>query len=128
VGQGPFKSAFGDAERLGGDPDPAAVQGIHGDIEPFSLLAQQVLHRYAQVVEGEGGGVAAPDAHLVLVFEDGDAVGFQVDDEGADPLVLQSAVKGGQQHAGAEIAAVGDEGLAAVDDEMVAVTRVGGGG
>src|SRR6266571_4838974 len=34
---------------------------------------------------------------------------------------------GGQQYAGPKITAIGDEGLAAVDDEVVAVTRVGGG-
>ena len=53
---------------------------------------------------------------------------LQVDDKGADAFMLQAAVKGGQQHAGAQVAAVGDEGLAAVDDEFVPFTLVGGGG
>ena len=127
VGQRPLEGPFGDAEGLGGDADPPAVEGVHGDVEPLPFLAEQVFDRHAQVVKGKGGGVAAADAHLVLVLEDGDAGRFQIDDEGADPLVLQAAVEGGKQNAGAEIAAVGDEGLAAVDDKLVAFPLVRGG-
>ena len=41
--------------------------------------------------------------------------------------MFQAAVIRSQQHSGAQIAAVGDEGLAAVYDEFVAFTLVGGG-
>ena len=127
VGQGPLEGAFGDAERLGGDADAAAVQGVHGDLEALPFLAEQVLHRDAQVVEGKGGGVAAADPHLVFVLEDRHTRRLQVDDKGADPLVLQDLVGGGQEDAGPQIAAVGDEDLAAVDDELVAFPLVHGG-
>ncbi len=52
---------------------------------------------------------------------------LQVDDEGGNALVFQALVRGGEEHAGPLVAAVGDEDLAAVDDEMVAVALVGGG-
>ena len=70
VGQRPLERPFGDAQGLRGDADPPAVQGVHGDVEPFAFLAQQVLGRHAQVVQGKGGGVGAADAHLVLVLRD----------------------------------------------------------
>ncbi len=73
VGQGPLEGAFGDAQSLGGDADAAAVQGVHGDLEPLPFLPEEVLRRDADVVEGKGGGVTAADAQLVLVFQDLDA-------------------------------------------------------
>ncbi len=42
--------------------------------------------------------------------------------------MFQTTVKGGKQNTGAEITAVSDEGFAAVDDEVIAVAGVGGGG
>ena len=42
VGERLLEGPLGDADRLGGDADAAAVEGRHGDLEALALLAQAV--------------------------------------------------------------------------------------
>src|SRR6185369_10714123 len=106
---------------------PAAVEGLHGDLEPLSFLSQEVCCRDPQIVECKGGGIASPDSHLLLVLENGHPRQGQVDDEGGDSLVLEALVMGGKEYAGTEAGAVGDEGLAAVDDDLFPLAAIHGG-
>ena len=78
-----LERALGDPDGLGGDARPAAVERAHRDVEPVALLAEPVRRRDAHAVERELGGRAAADAHLVLEAGDGEAVGRDLDDEGA---------------------------------------------
>src|SRR6185369_1467387 len=126
VGQRSLESPLGNAERLGSNADPAPVESLHGDLEPLPFLSKQVGCRNPQIVERKGGRVAPTDSHLLLVLENGHARQGQVDDEGGDSLVLEALVMGGKENAGAEAGAVGDEGLAAVDDNLVPLTAVHG--
>src|SRR5436305_14645532 len=64
VGQRLLEGPLGDADRLGGDADAAAVEGGHGDLEAVSLLAETVAGRDAQVLEGQLGGARGVDAQL----------------------------------------------------------------
>ena len=64
-------------------PGPAAVERPHRDVEAVALLAEPVRRRDAHAVEGELGGRAAADAHLVLEPADREAVGRDLDDERA---------------------------------------------
>ena len=57
--------------------------------KPIALLAEPVRRRDAHVVEGELGGGTAADAHLVLEPADREAVGRDLDDERAQPLVAR---------------------------------------
>ena len=125
VGERPLEGALGDPQGLGGYADAAAVQGLHGDLEPLSLLPQQVRARNAHVVKGEGSRGTASDPHLVLVSENGHAGRSQIDDESGDALVLEAPVAGGKQDACPQAGAVGDEDLGAVDDELIAFPPVG---
>ena len=61
-----LERALGDPDGLGGDPRPAAIERPHRDAEAVALLADPVGGRDADAVEGELGGRAAADAHLVL--------------------------------------------------------------
>src|SRR5438445_444338 len=56
----------GDAQGLGADTRPRAVQHLERDLEALALLAHQVLRRDLHVVEVQLGGVRAADPELVL--------------------------------------------------------------
>ena len=61
-----LERALGDPDGLGRDPRPAAVERAHREVEAVALGADAVRGRDADAVEGELGGRAAADAHLVL--------------------------------------------------------------
>ena len=127
VGQRPLKGTLGNSQRLGGDTDTTTVQGVHGDLEPLSFLAQQVFCRNPDVVQGKGGGIAAADSQFFFVFEDLHTRGLEVNDKGRHSLVLEALVVGGKKDAGSPIAAVGNKDLGAVDDEFISFAPVGSG-
>ena len=81
VGRRDLEGALGDPDGLRGDPGPAAIERPHREIEAVALLADAVRRRDADAVEGELGGGAAADAHLVLDPGDAEAVGRDLDDE-----------------------------------------------
>ncbi|EAU62243.1 conserved hypothetical protein [Stigmatella aurantiaca DW4/3-1] len=110
----------GDAQRLRGDADPAAVQRAHGDLEALALLAQEVLGRHAHVLEEHGAGVRRADAHLLVRLGPDEARRVRGHDEGGDALVARLLVRHREQHDGVRLGAVGDPVLRAVDDVLVA--------
>ena len=66
VGGRGLERALGDADRLGRDARPAAIERPHRDAEPVALGADAVRGGHAHAVERELGGRAAAEAHLVL--------------------------------------------------------------
>src|SRR5688572_2407309 len=48
-----LQGALRDADRLGRDPGPAAVERVHRDREPVALVAEQVRRGHADLVERE---------------------------------------------------------------------------
>src|SRR5438046_883756 len=64
--RGVVEGGLADADGLGADGRPAAIQCGHGDAEPVALAADPVSHGYAHTVEDDFAGRAALDAHLPL--------------------------------------------------------------
>ncbi len=76
-----------DADRAGGDREPALVERVHRDLEALALCADQVLGRHLHVREEELAGRARPDAQLVLDLAGLDALPRALDDERRDAAV-----------------------------------------
>ena len=119
--------AFGKTESLGGDTDTAAVEGLHGDLEAFAFLTEQVLLGDDAVFEDEVAGRAAADTHLLLVLTGGEAGEVLLNDEGGDTVVALALVGHGEHDESGGNVTVGDEALAAVED-VVAVLVLDSGG
>jgi len=113
-----------DAHCLGGDGDPARIDGLERDAEPLSFLAQQVLRRDPAVVEHEFGGRRRVDTHLVLHLADREARRAALHDEGADALVAKRLVSGRERRHEVGLGSVRDEDLVSVEDERVTVLLV----
>ena len=109
-------------DGLRGDPRAAAVERAHRDIEAVALLAEPVRLGHADLVEGELGGRAAAQAHLVLDPRHGEAVGRDLDDERAE-AAMPGRFGIGDREDDDEVGdrAVADEPLRAIDDVVVAV-------
>ena len=114
-------SALAQAQGLRGDADPAAVQGLHGDLEALALFAQQILLGNDAVGEHDLGGGGAVQAHLLLVLAHGEAGEAALHDEGGDAAGTLGLVGHGEDHEHVGHVAVGDEDLGAVEDIVVAV-------
>ena len=108
------------AQRLGDQADALQVEILHDGDEAAVLLAQQVFRRHPAFVEIERRLVGAPPAHLAVERRAAEILRIGLDEE--------------QRYAGQPLAAgarrddeivarhaAGDEGLAALDDVMVAV-------
>src|SRR4030065_603051 len=95
------------AARLGAAPDPAALQGVHGDFDPVPLVCEPVLRRDHHVLQDEGGGGRSYDAHFLFMFPNSYSAKSHVKDERCNPLVLLLLVGHGKQDAGVGIRGVG---------------------
>src|SRR5205823_2658175 len=71
------------ADAAAREPEASAVQDFHRDLEPATVLAEQVRVRHVDVVEEDLGGRAPADAELVLVRSVLNAP-LALDDERAD--------------------------------------------
>src|SRR5690606_14438005 len=100
-----------------------------------AALAQEVLARHLEPLEGEGSGVRGVQAELLLGRTAQQAGAVAVDHEGADAVGASGALSrwvGARHHdVGAGDGALRDEHLAAVDDEtlpaLLGPRREGGG-
>ena len=115
------KRRAADADGHRRDAGTGAVEGHHRQFEALVFLAEQVLGRDLDFVEGDGRGVGRPLAHLVLLLVDADPGEVGVDDEGADPAVTGLGVGLGVDREVVGVGAVGDEALGAADDVLVAL-------
>ena len=123
---GGLVGALGDAQRLGGNADTAAVQSGHGDLEALALLAQQVFLGDLDVVEVQLAGGGGADAHFVVVGLKGEALPALLHDEGGNAPGADVRRGDGKDHVGVRLAAVGDEDLLAVEEVVVAHVLGGG--
>ena len=62
--------SLGDADGLGTDDGPAAVEGVHGDGEALALFPHPVVERDPDVVEHDLARRTAAQTHLVLELGD----------------------------------------------------------
>ena len=70
---GDLERALGDPDGLRGDPWSTAVERAHRQVEAVAFVADQVRRRNANASEGELGGRAAAETHLVLETGDREA-------------------------------------------------------
>src|SRR5436190_8746732 len=118
-----LERALGDAGAARGDVDAAELEAAGSLHEALALdAAEQVLLRHAVVVEAQLAGVDGAVAHLLQLAVDVEARAL-LGDEHAHALVARLGVGVGldQQQRHVAVQAVGDPGLRAVDDVVVAV-------
>src|SRR3954454_6778519 len=89
---GPLQARTHDADAAGGGGDTALFERVHRDLEPVSLLADEVLGRHLDVLEEELAGRPRPDAELVLGVARREPLHALLEDEGADSLVAGSGI------------------------------------
>ena len=87
VGAGRVVGGLGDADRLRGDADPAAVERLHRDGEALAVLAEQTVGIDPHAVQHDVGGRARVEPELLFLLADLDALGVAVDDEARDARV-----------------------------------------
>ncbi|KAI3480412.1 hypothetical protein L1887_57426 [Cichorium endivia] len=109
-----------DAGRAAGEDHALVVQAAHQHLHAAVELAEDVLRRYLDVVEEQFAGVGTAHAQLVELVAAGEAFPVTLDDECGDAVRALVQVGLGVDHVGVGVRAVGDPGLAAVEDEMVA--------
>ena len=108
---------------LGGQRDRQTLLGqlVHQVGEALALFAQTVGDRDAHVLEEQLGGVGGVLADLVEVAPAGEAVAVGLDQDQRDALGALRRVGLGHDHDHVGVLAVGDVGLLAADDVVVAV-------
>src|SRR5205823_1817693 len=72
--------------------EPALVEAVHRDLEPLSLLADQILGRNLSVLEEELSRRARPDPELVLGVGGREPSRPALDDERRNPLVPRGRI------------------------------------
>ena len=101
-------------------PGSREVQRLHGDLEAIALLADAVLDWNDDIGEREGRRVGRALTHLVEVLLDLDARRIHRDDEGRDSAVTLGRIRLCEDDGPRRPTGVGDEGLGAVEDVLVA--------
>ena len=107
VARGVAEGGLGDANGLGGYPDPPRVQRAERDAETLPFLAQPVFLRDEHVVEEHVVGGRGDHTHLPRVRPEGDAFGIHGDDEGRNAFA-GSALRAGEEDRGAGDTSVRD--------------------
>ncbi|MCY1297391.1 hypothetical protein D9M70_468280 [compost metagenome] len=126
--QGAFQHRLGAGDAADGDGQPLPGQFLHQVDEALPRqAAQQVLLRHAHVLEEQHGGVLGVQADLAqrLGLAEAGPVGFHQDQRDVLGALARGAGLGDHDHDVA-VGAVGDEGLGAVDDVLVAVQHRAG--
>ena len=119
--------AFRDADAAGGDVDASELQAAGRLVEALALeVADQVIGRDAVVLEDQLGRIDRLVAELLQLAADAEA-GLLRSDEQAHALVARLGLRIGlhQQREAGALDAVGDPGLGAVDDVVIALAPGG---
>ncbi len=124
--EGVFVGRPGHPHGEGRHRGPGVLEGLHGDVEALSLLAQPVLDRHRDVLQDHVAGVAGPHAHLILFLARRKARRVPLDDEGGDAPMAQIGVDGGEDGVQVGDAAVGDEALLTVEHVVIPPAHGGG--
>ena len=101
--------------RTNDDPtelDASNVEDVHGNLEAFAAVVEEVFHGHLNVVEEELAGARPFDAHLLFLGIHRDAFEAFFEDEGTQVLVVVNLGKH-NHHVGEST--VGDPHLLAVE-------------
>src|SRR5205085_6511312 len=110
-----------DPAGAGRDPGPAAVEGLHRDLEPLAFLAHEIRLGELDVLEDHVGSVARALPELVLLAAHRDAGSVAGHDEAGDPLVTVARLAdAAEDRVPVRIAGVGDPALLAGHHVLVA--------
>ena len=117
------EAPLGAGHAAGGADQPLALELPHDVVEALALLAEQRVRGHAHVLEGEQRGVRRVHAELLELLLADHAGRVHVDEEEREAVV--AGVRVGLRHEHDEVGpvAVGDVGLRAVDDPLVAVAH-----
>ncbi len=121
-----FIGTLGNPQCLGCNPDPAAVQGGHGNLEALAPFAQQVLFGQFYIVEDQFCRGRGTDPQFVIMVPEGEARHAFFYDEGADAPGAFPRFGDGEHHIGIGFPCVGDENLVPVEDPVGPVEFRGG--
>ena len=122
VGHGILECGPRDAERMRRHAGTRLVQRGEEDLQAVARLPQQVGARHAAVVESDRGGAGRARSHLVLEPDYGQAARAFFQHEHRDAFLRTgNAFPLAEHQVQVRDVAVGDEGLAAVDDDVVAI-------
>src|SRR5690606_20384439 len=108
-------------EHLRADADASFVQRLDRDLVALADLAEHVLFRDAAVVHDQLDRRGRPDAELVLLLADTEAVRLPFDDESRDAAIALLGVGVREDDEHARLAAVRDPQLAAIEAPAAAV-------
>ena len=97
---------------------PRAVEDAHRDLEPLSLVAEQVRRRNTHVLEHELPGRRPLDPHLRLDARHLESRRVSLDDERRDPRMSQLGVRLREHGVEVRHTRVGDEPLGSVQDVL----------
>ena len=114
-----------DAHGRGRHGRPRAVKHLHGDQEAVAIVPQPILRRHAHVLQHDLARPGGVLAHLGDRLAAGDARPVALDDERAHASVLGRGIGLGEDDEEAGDRRVGDPGLGAVEDILVALAHRG---
>ncbi len=127
VGDRRVQRGLGYAQRLRGDADPPAIEGLHRDLEAVALPAQQRVLRDTAVGEVQGRSAGTADPQLVLGLADGEPGGVLLDDERAHPARSLRRIGLREDDIDLGVRGVGDEDLRSVENVLVPAPHRRGG-
>jgi hypothetical protein len=122
VGARGIESGAGESERNRSDVDAGYVEAGHGDLEPLSLLAQQVLARNPYALEGDPAERVAELAELPFGRPDCHPWSVALDHEHGHAACAQRVIEGAEDHEGVGDGSEGYRPLRAVEHVAIAVT------
>lgn len=116
VCDGCLETSLRDAHGQRCDAYAPAVKGVHADLEPHPLAADDVLLRDVDILEHHLHAIVRALAHLVLVLGDRDPLRIALDQERGQTLVSERWIQGRDAVNDAGVRARGKEDLRAGDD------------
>jgi hypothetical protein len=120
-----IESGAGEAERNRSDIDAGHVEAGHGDLEPLSLLAKQVLARNPHALEGHSAERVAELAELPFGRPDCHPKSVALDQEHGHAACAQRAIEGAEDHEGVGDGREGNRPFRAVEHVAIAVAARG---
>ena len=115
------EDVLGGRDGARGADHPLALELPHDVVEALADLAEHGALGHAHVLEGQQRRVGGVHAHLLQLLLADHAGQVHVDDEQREAVVAGVGVGLGDEHDEVGAVAVGDVGLRAVDDVLVAV-------
>ncbi len=128
VVQGSLQTGLNEPHRAGCHGVAPVVQRTHGDLEPFSLVAEQIPDGHMHVLAVYPASVAGAHAQLAVNAAGGHAREVPLDDETADTAIgrLGPRVRLGEEQEVVGHVRQADPHLLAVEDVVVAFAAGGG--